>query len=71
MLRDSIVALGNGQIIEQGSYFDLMKDTGEVQNLLKDLEAIDKADDDKSSPKSRSSENKVGDSIEDVVKKKR
>ena len=67
---DSIVALGNGQIIEQGSYFDLMKDTGEVQNLLKDLETIDKADDDKSSPKSRSSENKAGDSREDVVKKK-
>lgn len=35
MLRDSIVALGNGQIIEQGSYFDLMKDTGEVKVALK------------------------------------
>jgi ATP-binding cassette, subfamily C (CFTR/MRP), member 1 len=35
---DSVIALGNGRVIEQGTYCDLMKAEGEVQRLLKELE---------------------------------
>ena len=35
---DSVIALGNGRVIEQGTYGDLMKAEGEVKRLLKELE---------------------------------